>query len=112
MMQKLMKLGYNPLLGIDFYFLTKAKNRKTVMELETVEYQSALLTKYQAFISREALQDESSMKEEMDNIIRCWKAGDTANMANILNKRYEAGPESRQMYEELVIRRIRILVKK
>ena len=41
-----LKLGYDPNSGIDMYFLSKAKGKKRILELESFDYQIRLLSEF------------------------------------------------------------------
>lgn len=84
---ELMKLGFSPDQGIDFYFTKKAKE-KEIVELETIEEQLSLFldTSYGNLLLKHTLLDLASIKQQMDDTISAWKTGDLGKMDNLIFK--------------------------
>jgi uncharacterized protein YbaP (TraB family) len=80
---QLMQMGFSPLYGIDFYFLSKAKTAgKEVRYLESTEFQINLLSKMaeqdqNAFLKR-TLKELESVDELAVGLVKFWKAGDSS----------------------------------
>lgn len=109
LMHKLAGLGYDPLTGIDLYFLKKSANNKPVKELESIDYQLDLLngmsTEFQVLFLKQVLQESTTMKVEMEKLIKAWSAGDSAALARIILKTYKDTPEFEPLYDELIVKR-------
>ncbi len=85
---ELMKLGYDPQHGVDYYFLSKAQGKKRILELESLDEQIKLLS---GFSDREqeifllyTLKNLKSMGGQVDTLARAWATGDTKTVESIL----------------------------
>jgi len=85
-----LKLGFDPNLGIDKYFLSKAEGGKKIVELEGLEDQLDLLS---GFSDREqelfllyTLKDLKVMEQELGELTRVWTSGDSKAMESILTR--------------------------
>ena len=86
---ELVRLGYSPQHGVDYHFLTKAKGKKKILELESLDEQLALLS---GFSDREqeefllyTLNTLSSMESQVDSLVRAWKSGNVKGMESIIS---------------------------
>jgi len=93
---QVMKLGFDPELGIDAYFLTKAKqtntkrsNKKTItkkiIELETLEQQINLFLDIPDgdLLLKESLYSLDEAEMLMADMVRYWKTGDERQMSRL-----------------------------
>lgn len=101
------KLGYRMDNGIDMYFLRMAKrDKKSVFELESAEYQIELLSSFTDDLQKKFLEstlDEiETFKEEFDSMIKAWRDDDVAKMEKILNDEYDNNPGLAGVYKKLV----------
>lgn len=85
---ELVRLGYSPQHGVDYHFLTKAKGKKRILELESLDEQLALLS---GFSDREqeqfllyTLNTLSSMDRQVESMVRAWTSGDAQAMESTL----------------------------
>ncbi len=106
---KLIKLGFDPSLGVDKHFYGKAKKaEKPIVPLETIEYQISrfdeMQPKTQEAMLLQTLRDLEIMEKEFNTIIECWAAGDTASLEALMLKSFEQFPE---IYEKLIMERNR-----
>jgi uncharacterized protein YbaP (TraB family) len=100
---ELMKLGFSPEYGIDFFFVEKAKE-KEIVELETMEEQLSLLsdTSHGNLLLEDALLGLADMKQKMDDIILAWETGDFDKMNNLIFKEpLEKHPEFLPVFKEM-----------
>ena len=102
---RIVQLGYSPELGIDRYFLNKArKNKKTVQQLETAEAQMELLLSFSDndLILKHtviSLDDVDSMFNELMN---AWKSGDTSKIESVmLTEQLNEYPEFESLFKRL-----------
>ena len=83
-----LKLGFDPNLGIDKYFLSKAEGRKETLELESLDYQFNLLSEFsdkdQELFLLYTLKDLKVMEEELERLTQAWTSGDTKTTEAIL----------------------------
>ena len=104
---ELMKLGLNPELGIDKYFLTQARGRKPIIELETVEQQISLLLDFpnQDLVVRQTLYQLGSLESSMERLLRYWKQGDAQGLRKLviddeLARHPEFRPLQKRMFDD------------
>ena len=100
----LLKLGVNPEYGVDKYFFSRArKDGKTVVPLETMDFQIGLLTDFSKeegeLLVKTSLADIDNTKKDYDEMVAAWRIGDSAAMAKLLN---QATQESPVIYKRLL----------
>ncbi len=106
---ELQKLGFDPEQGVDQYFQAKAKrDHKTIVGLETVEFQLSLFTGLSQEegeqMLKETLDEISTFKKIMAEITEAWKTGDTAKIDTLIMDAMRGYPE---VYKKLVVDRNR-----
>ncbi len=103
------QLGYDPAKGIDLHFLQKAKaDKKTVIALETVEFQAGVLGSLSddegddvlsytldAIKSGEILHDSEAM-------VNAWRQGDAEGLAKILYETAQKNQGSKRIMKLLL----------
>jgi uncharacterized protein YbaP (TraB family) len=82
---QVMRLGLDPELGIDAYFLSKAGHKK-IIELETLQQQLNLFLDIPDgdLLLKESLYSLDDAEMEMAEMIRYWKTGDGKRMDKLL----------------------------
>ena len=87
---ELVKLGYDPRYGVDVHFLAKARGKKRILELESLEEQINLLS---GFSEREqelfllyTLRNLRSMDDQVEALVRAWTSGDAQAIESILTE--------------------------
>jgi len=85
-----LKLGFDPNLGIDKYFLSKAEGGKRILELESLDYQLNLLSgfsdKDQELFLLYTLKDLKILEQQLGKLTQAWTSGDTKAMESILTR--------------------------
>ena len=86
---ELQKLGFNQEHGVDQYFFKKAKqDKKTIVPLETVDFQLGLftgLTKAESdAMLQQTIQEISGFKKILNEMTEAWKTGDTAALDRLI----------------------------
>jgi len=85
-----LKLGFDPNLGIDKHFLSKAEGGKKILELEGLEDQLDLLSGFsdreQEFFLLYTLKDLKVMERELGELTQAWTSGDSKAMESILTR--------------------------
>jgi uncharacterized protein YbaP (TraB family) len=113
---EIVKLGFDPNSGIDLYFLSKATERKKIVELESLEYQisffSALSEKDQELFLLYTLKDIKVLEQELDKLIKAWTAGDVNGIESIVTRSIKEDKKLIPIYEKLVVERNRKMVSK
>jgi uncharacterized protein YbaP (TraB family) len=86
---QLLKSGFDPGLGVDVHFLSRA-GKKKIVELESLEYQTALLSGFsddeQESFLRYTIKDLQTMEKESGRLVKAWKSGDADGLASILRE--------------------------
>ena len=113
---EIVKLGFDPNYGVDRYFLSKATEKKKIVELESLEYQinlfSAFSEKDQELFLLYTLKDIKVLEQELDKLIKAWTAGDEKGIELIMTKSIKEDKKLIPVYEKLVIERNRKMVSK
>jgi hypothetical protein len=85
---ELMRLGYDPQYGVDYYFLKKAQGKKRILELESLDEQLGLLSGFsdneQEQFLLYTLKTLNSMGGQVEALVRAWISGDAQAMESIL----------------------------
>jgi hypothetical protein len=85
---ELMRLGYDPQYGVDYYFLKKAQGKKRILELESLDEQLSLLSGFsdneQEQFLLYTLKTLNSMGSQVEVLVRAWISGDAQAMESIL----------------------------
>lgn len=103
--------GFDAEYGIDKHFLNKARDRKKILELESIGYQISLFNGFpeaeqEAFLLY-TLKDVDVMKGEMDAVVKAWIAGDTKAMESVVTKGLREDPRVLPVHEKLFYERNR-----
>jgi uncharacterized protein YbaP (TraB family) len=113
---EIVKLGFDPNYGIDRYFLSKATEKKKIVELESLEYQinlfSNLSEKDQELFLLYTLKDIKVLEQELDKLVKAWTAGDGEGIELIMTKSIKEDKRLIPIYERLVVERNRKMVSK
>jgi len=111
-----LKLGFDPNLGIDKYFLSKAEGKKKILELESLDYQIHLLSNFsdkdQELFLVYTLRDLKIMEQEVNKLIQAWSSGDTKGMESILTRSVSEDKRLSSIFEKLIYERNRKMVLK
>ncbi len=86
---ELLKMGFDPNLGIDMHFLSNAGTRR-IVELESLDYQIRLLSGFsdaeqEAFLVY-TIKELKAMRGESEALVKAWKSGQAAALESILSK--------------------------
>jgi uncharacterized protein YbaP (TraB family) len=110
------KLGLDPNLGIDKYFLSKAEGKKKILELESLDYQIRLLSgfseKDQELFLIYTLRDLNVMEQEVGRLIQAWVSGDAQAVESILARSVSEDKRLSAILEKLIFERNRRMVAK
>ena len=104
---QLINMGFTPEFGIDMYFCQKAKESKSIIELESMEEQLSLLFDMpdeELFLKYTLLEIEQTEKIFGD-IIESWRKGDLIGMDNAILKPYEKHRELNPLIKKLFYER-------
>ena len=84
-------MGYIPDYGVEMYFLEKAQNKKTVLELESIDEQLQLFERLDSelFLAYTLL-SLNTLEAEAEKLIKAWQCGDDKVLEDILNSDYSA----------------------
>lgn len=85
---EMQRLGYSPALGVDTYFAGKAKDRKRIVALETLDEQVALFSgmsdTVQASMLKESLTKLDELGELMKRAQSSWRRGDAKALDELM----------------------------
>ena len=113
---EVIKLGLDPNLGIDKYFLSKAEGKKKILELESLDYQIDLLShlsdKDQELFLLYTLKDLNIMEQEVNKLTQAWTTGDTKGMESILTRSVSGDKRLFPIFEKLIYERNKKMVSK
>jgi Uncharacterized protein conserved in bacteria len=106
---EMMKLGFDPELGLDLHFYKLAKNDgKQIVPLESIGFQIGLLnglSKEEAdWFMKETLKDLDNVKTDSADMVKYWQTGESDKLAEMLDKGLK---ESAAIYKRLVTDRNR-----
>jgi len=103
--KKLMQMGFDPTYGIDMYFLRKAKDKKEIKGLETIDFQIGL---FEGFSKEESekfllssILEADQLESEMDKMISAWINGNTKKMEEATTENIDKYPELSDFYKRL-----------
>jgi uncharacterized protein len=86
-MLPMVKNGMDPGLGIDKYFMDKAKDKKRIVEIESLEGQFKIFAGFpegvQEKILADGLKDPGDAQEKAKRVENAWIAGDAAELERI-----------------------------
>ncbi|UCE79849.1 MAG: TraB/GumN family protein [Nitrospiraceae bacterium] len=113
---ELMHLGFDPGLGIDVYFLSRAQGRKEILELESVNYQIELLSGFsdeeQEIFLYSTMMNANIMRKDIDSILEAWKNGDTGGIQSMLEKTMQVDADMTSIAEKMFYSRNRNMASK
>jgi uncharacterized protein YbaP (TraB family) len=103
--RKLMNLGYNPMHGIDLYFLNKSQGKKEIQGLETFEFQVGLFENFSKEESEKFLlstiMEADQLEKEMNKMISAWSTGDVEALEKTMTENIKEYPELDAFYKKL-----------
>lgn len=114
---QMQRLGYSTEIGIDQYFLNRAKkDKKDILSLETIEEQMALLSKddkdFQDRLLFYALKDMHELEPMLESMYKSWKTGDADSFSKIMSLSIENDPSMREIYNKLITKRNYMMTQK
>ncbi len=105
MMTEIQRIGLDPELGMDKHFLKQARDKKPIRELETIEEQIDLFDgmseKIQSLFVKSSIVEGRRMKEQMDDLIEAWSAGDPERMQEKLLESIEEYPDLKPLQHRM-----------
>ncbi len=113
----MVKQGYNPMFGVDLFFIRQAESRNmAIEELEGVDAQIDLFKSLNpeeetAFLFSSIL-EQKKQEDTVDQVVTAWKSGDVEALAAILLKGERENPELKNFYNKLLKNRNEKMVDK
>jgi len=100
---KMQQLGFKEDLGIDKYFIDKAhKENKTVINLETADFQIKMLSSFsQAQQELMLIQSLQASKEDFIGLFDAWKSGNDDDMMKMFRKDFDK-VGAKEMYQVIL----------
>jgi uncharacterized protein YbaP (TraB family) len=103
--RKSMQLGYNPMAGVDMYFLNKSQGKKEIQGLETVEFQVGLFENFSKEESEKFLlstiMEADQLEKEMNQLITAWSSGDVEKMEKTMTDTIREYPGLEAFYKKM-----------
>jgi uncharacterized protein YbaP (TraB family) len=103
------RLGYRPIYGVDRHLLARARDeKKTIVELEGVEAQAALIDSLTDEESRRALEGtvaalESGLtREQITGMVNAWESGNPDLLLEVARAYNESVPGARELEEKFI----------
>jgi uncharacterized protein YbaP (TraB family) len=98
MQLQLMKMGLAPAAGVEQRFTTRATaDKKPIHGLETLREQLGMLAGLPEKQQREfllySIEDADRMEEEVDDLLKAWRRGDTKALAQLLAEGFDRYPD-------------------
>ncbi len=93
----LKKMGLDPQNGLDKHFFDlAAKDGKTIVPLETLDFQIGLMTEFSKeegeLLMKTTLKEIDTMEKDLDELIKAWRTGDSEKLDKLLNEAMEEAP--------------------
>ncbi len=93
----LKKMGLDPQNGLDKHFFDLAgKNGKTIVPLETLDFQIGLMTEFSKeegeLLMKTTLKEIDTMEKDFDDLIKAWRTGDGEKLDKLLNEAMQEAP--------------------
>ena len=102
---QLAKLGHQPKFGMDLYFLNKARNKKEILELESLEFSINMMSGFspelQILYLEDTLEGIPAMKEQMEELLAYWREGNVENFTEFFFKLLDESPKLKPLYKEM-----------
>lgn len=101
-------MGLDPSLGIDPYFLSKAKGAKTILALETIAEQLRIFLDLPNgdLLLRESLYSIDEDEKLIEKVVDEWKRGDEKKLYQLLfEEALDEHPEFAAIYDRLIYQR-------
>ncbi|MCI0507851.1 MAG: TraB/GumN family protein [Gammaproteobacteria bacterium] len=102
---RIVQLGYSPELGIDRYFINKArKDAKPIQQLETAEGQMDLMLSFSDddLLLKHTVVSLDEMDDMFKELMAAWKSGDSSKIeAVMLTDQLKEHPEFEALYRRL-----------
>lgn len=103
---KLQTIGFDPNYGIDVHFLSRARQDKRILELESIEFQlnlfAGLTDREQDLFLYATLLDFEVVEQDLSSLVQAWKNGDALTMEGLLKKGVNRHPELLPVYKKIL----------
>lgn len=100
------RLGFSEELGLDRYFLNKARGKKQIIELEGIEQQLSMFellpVKDQILMLEQTLHEVDDGKSFFDRMLKAWKQGDSEGVQALFDEGEKAFPQSKRVNQFLL----------
>ncbi len=101
--------GFSPKLGIDRYFITGAKDRKPILELESADEQIALLSQFSTLeqdkFLLQSLNELDQGPQYFRDILAAWQNGDAQKLHEMTTRDIDSEPAFKAIYDALFTKR-------
>lgn len=106
---QLSRSGYQQALGLDKYFLTTARGKKPILELESLDEQMKLFNKLSdaeqlAFLQM-TLDDYATGKESLAKLAEAWYQGDEQALNTLVFSAFKRNELGKKLYQFIFVKR-------
>ncbi len=105
---ELVKLGFNPEIGVDKYFINKSEG-KTILELEGIPFQIGI---FDSFSDKEndmfllsTLNEADSLNANVEAMVNSWQSGDIEAVTRMVTENRNKEPELEDIFKILIDKR-------
>ncbi len=105
---ELMKLGFDPNIGVDKYFINKAEGKK-ILELEGIPFQIGI---FDSFSDKEndmflisSLKEADSLGENVEAMVTAWQSGDINSLTKMVTDNRSEEAELEEIFTILIDKR-------
>lgn len=104
-MLEIQRLGLETDLGIDKHFVTQARGKKPILELETFDGQLKLFdgqtAKIQNLFLKSAIVEAKKLKPQMDKMVAAWLRADTKLLETLLMEGFKDYPDLQPLRKKI-----------
>ena len=108
--------GFSPKLGVDHYFITGARGKKNIVELESADSQMNLLRSFpesdQEKFLTQTLNSFDQGPQIFRNMLSAWQTGDTKKLHQLTTQGIDSDPSYKRIYDELFTKRNHSMMQK
>jgi len=112
---ELVKLGFDPNIGVDKYFLNKAGEKK-ILELEGIPFQIGLFDSFSDrendMFLRSSISEAGSLGKNVDAMVAAWKDGDVEKLTRMVTENREKEKDLSDIFRIIIDDRNRTMTDK
>jgi Uncharacterized protein conserved in bacteria len=111
---QLARSNYQPSLGVDKYFLSAARGKKNILELETLDEQMQLFSQLSESEQLEFLQitlkEHGTTEDSLNTLAEAWYRGDEKTLDEAVFSAFHERPLGKKLYQMIFVERNKQMV--